>query len=560
MPKIRRHIFVSLFFSIVAYSASGQHNPGGLHHDYRKHLYDAINYKVEMDIFDCHKSPFPRTFSAKMTLTVKADSILSQIMLNAANSSLEIDSVGMAGTAFTHFADTLKIQLGRTYLPGENLDVKICYRHKNVADQAFYVSSGYVFTDFPPEGARKVFPCRDRPSDKATWEIIAKVPLTARLGATGKLADSVVSADTITYRWISENPVATYLVCLSSKDGFQIQKSWWHNPSIPSDSTPVRIYYKPGENLATINNLLTPITNFFSTKFGRYPFEKIGFAIPDSSFPWGGMENQTMVNLMPGGYSDGNLIAHEHSHQWFGDLITCGTWADIWLNESFGTYCQNLWVEHNSDYETYKAGMNRIANYYLEHNPGLPLYNPEWAIHTPSSNLLYSTALVYDKGACVLFQLRYVVGDALFSDLMKAYATDTNFMFKNAVTREFITKANQVSGQNLNWFFDSWVYSPNHPVYENSYDIIQRGTGKWMVKLRIRQTQKNTGFFRMPVEIGIKFNNGSDTVVKVINEVNPQEFELTFQSQPIALTFDPARKILLKQATTLVGIKPENEK
>lgn len=529
-------------------------------HFYMKHSYDVLKYSVDMDMYNCYLSPYPKTFYAKMVVNLRVDSALSQIMLNARFNSLGIDSVSLAAISFTHTNDTLKLQLDRTYQPGEVLNVKICYHHKNVTDNALYVSNDYIFTDFPPEGARKVFPCWDRPSDKAKWDLRIKVPLNVRVGSVGMLADSTINADTLIYHWVTEIPAATYLVTISSKKNFLIQKDYWNNPEDPSDSVPVSIYYKSGESLTNINNVLHPITDFYASKFGTYPFEKIGYATLNASFPWGGMENQTMINLMPGGYNDANLIAHEHSHQWFGDMITCGTWADIWLNEGFATYCQNLWVEHNSGYSVYKTSMNNLANYYLAHNPHLPLYNPSWAIHTPSSNLLYSTALVYDKGACVLFQLRYVLGDSLFFKVMHDYANDTAFMYKNAVTEEFVAKVNQVTGEDMNWFFDAWVYAPNHPVYENTYEIIDSGNGNWKVKLMINQTQTNSVFFRMPVEIGINFTDGSDTLITVMNDVNNQLCEFTFQLQPATLTFDPNRNILLKQAATIVGIRTGNLK
>jgi len=528
--------------------------PADTAHYYMKHSYDVQKYQIYMDIYASFTAPYPKSYTAKVIITFKVDSALNSIKLNAVNSSLQIDSVRMAGISFTHSSDTLGIILNRTYQPGETVDVKICYQHKNVSDNAFYASNGYVFTDFPPEGARKVFPCWDRPSDKALTDITVKVPLSVRLGSTGHLADSTVIADTIYYHWVSVDPVSTYLVTITSKVGFLINNTWWKHLDDPNDSIPVLFYYKSGEVLVTANNLIKPLTDFFSEKFGEYPFKKIGFATLNNAFPWGGMENQTMVNLQPGGYTQEDLIAHEHSHQWFGDLITCGTWADIWLNEGFGTYCQKLWTENAYGYTAYKNQMNSIASVYLGQNPGWPIYNPGWAIQTPPLGQLYNTAVIYNKGACVLFQLRYVLGDSVFFNIMNAYSTDTSFMFKNVVTEDFINKVNQIGGQDMQWFFDEWVYAPNHPVYANTYHIEYPGGGSWQVDLTIEQVQTNTVFFTMPVEVKISFTDGSDTIVKIMNDANPQLFQWNFLKQPSSLTFDPNRNILLKQATTIVGL------
>ena len=525
-------------------------------HFYTKHSFDVLKYKLDIGIYQCFFSPFPKTFSAKQRISLRVDSVLNTISLNAVNTSMFIDSVGMAGSSFSHGNDTLKIMLDRTYQPGEILDVSIFYRHKNVSDQGFYAFYGTVYTDSPPEGARKWMPCWDRPSDKVTWELNAKVPLTARLGSTGLLADSTISGDTISYHWISEIPVSTYLITLSAKIDFLIHTRYWHKLTSPNDSIPIRIYYKPGESIARIDTSILPLTNFYSEKFGDYPFEKIGFATMNTTFPWGGMENQTMVNLQPNGYSDLNLLAHEHSHQWFGDLITCGTWADIWLNEGFGTYCQNLWVEHSSGYEAYMASLNALAVYYLGNNPGWSLYHPEWAFHTPNGNDLYNQAISYNKGACVLHQLRYVLGDSIFFQVMHAYATDTSLMFKNAFTEDFVAKTSHVSRRDMNWFFDEWVYKPNHPVYQNTYEIDSLEENLWRVSLLINQTQANPAFFKMPVQLMISFSDATDTIVQVMNDINQQEFLFSFSKRPVNLAFDPFHNILLKQAATIVKVKP----
>ncbi len=528
-------------------------------HFYMKHSYDVLKYTLNIDLYSNFSSPFPKSFSAKEVIRFRADSVLNIIKLNAVATSLEIDSVGLAGISFSTLGDTLTVQLNRVYNPGEIAEVRICFKHKNVTDNAFYSSNGCVFTDFPPEGARKVFPCWDRPSDKALTVITAKVPLIVRLGSTGSLADSVISGDSLFYHWVNHDPVSTYLITLSSKNIFLVSELYWHKTANPSDSIPVKIYYKSGENITMIRNMIVPLTNYFSLKFGDYPFEKIGFATLNGAFPWGGMENQTMVNLMPNGYAQENIIAHEHSHQWFGDMITCGTWADIWLNEGFGTFCEALWMENTNGYAAYLNKMTGLAGVYLSQNPGWPVYNPLWALHTPSSNFLYNTAICYNKGACVLHQLRCVLGDEVFFDVMHTYASDTNFRFKNAITENFIAIANQVSGQDLQWFFDEWIYEPNHPVYNNHYEFIDEGSGNWIVKFLIEQIQPNTVFFTMPVELLIGFADGPDTLVQVNNNLNNQVFEFSFQHKPLTVAFDPNRKILLKVATTLVGIDKKED-
>jgi aminopeptidase N len=549
---------LGLLFSAAAHgnASSLPVMPADTAHYYTKHSYDVLKYKLDVNLYQCYQTPFPKTFTASEVITFRVDSALNSINLNANNQSMTIDSVSLAGTTFSHASNLLTVNLDRQYQPGEIASILIYYRHKNVADNGFYVSSGFVFTDSPPEGARKWLPCWDRPSDKASWELNARVPLNVRLGSTGTLADSTITGDTLNYHWISNIPVSTYLITFTSSIHFQVHTTYWHKLSNPADSLPVRIYYKTGENLAIIDSSIIPLTNFFSEKFGDYPFEKIGFATLNSSFTWGGMENQSMVNLMPGGYNDLNLIAHEHSHQWFGDLITCGTWADIWLNEGFGTYCQNLWVEHNAGYDAYKTSMNALASYYLAHNPGWSLYHPEWAINTPNGNTLYNQAVSYNKGACVLFQLRYVVGDSVFFKIMHDYANDPALMFGNAYTHDFVEKASQVSGQNLDWFFDEWVYGPNHPVYQNIFEIDSLESNLWRVPFVLNQTQANAGFFKMPVQVRIDFADATDTVIMVMNDVNHQEFAFQFSKKPVNMVFDPFRNILLKQAATIYGMKP----
>jgi aminopeptidase N len=524
-----------------------------------RHSFDVLNYKLYFDIYNCFKTPYPKTFIANNIIYFRVDSTLNSIKLNAVNTSLTVDSVRLLnGTAlnFTHTSNILNITLDRTYNPNEFVTIKIYYRHNSVVDNAFYVSNGMVFTDSPPEGARKWFPCWDKPSDKATVDITTKVPLSVRLGSNGRLADSTVTGDTIYYHWISRDPVSTYLTVFTGKVGYRQDYVYWHKLSNPNDSIPTVFYSNAGENFNTIKNIMNTALTFFSQKFGEYPFEKNGFATIQSGagFTWGGMENQTLVSLCPNCWNETTVI-HEFAHQWFGDLITCGTWADVWLNEGFATFMEAVWTERTQGYAGYKALINSYRNTYIATNKGFPLSDPVWINYTPGNDSLYDVGIIYDKGACVLHQLRYVLGDTVFFNVLNSYATDTvNFKFKNATTQEFNTKVNQVSGQNVDWFFNSWVYQPNHPIYSNNYSIGNMGGGNWQVDFLAKQIQTNAGFFQIPIKLKISFTTGADTVIRIMNSINNQLLSFNFTRQPTTLVFDPDYDIVLKVATT-IGVK-----
>ncbi len=521
-----------------------------------KHKFDVLNYSMNVDVFNCFSGSYPKNFSGDVTMTFRIDTALNSIKLNAVNTSLTIDSVSLSGSSFTHFNDTLVINLDRIYNPDEVASVKIYYKHKNVSDNAFYTGGGFVFTDCEPQGARKWWPCYDQPSDKATFEIRARVPLTAKMASNGRLQDSTVVGSAITYHWISRDPVATYLVIITAKTNYNLDIVYWTNPNQPLiDPTPMRFYYNSGETPQAMEQVIGPMTTYYSEKFGDHPFEKNGFATLNNQFAWGGMENQTLTSLCPGCWQE-SLLAHEFAHQWFGDMVTCGSWADIFLNEGFATFAEAIWLEKDGGFTAYKNEIDYDASSYLGGNPGWPIVNPSWAFTPPNVNQLFNFAITYAKGACVLHQLRYVMGDSLFFLGLRNYATDTtNIRYKNAVIVDFQTHMEQTYGQSLEWYFNEWLMTPDHPVYQNSYNITNMGSSNWRVRFFAKQTQTSTGFFTMPIEIRVKFVNGTDTTIRVMNDVNNQLFQFMFTMQPTNVYFDSRVMIVLKNSSTTVGIQ-----
>jgi aminopeptidase N len=514
--------------------------------------FNILNYRLELDLYENFISPYPKSYTATEVVTFRVDTALNSIVLDAVNSSLQIDSVGLAGISFAHASDSLIIILDNTYNPDDTVDVKIYYQHLDVYDQAFYVGGGFVFTNTAPEGSRKWFPCVDHPSDKATLDITTKVPATVKLGSNGRLEDSIKTADTIYYNWISRDPIATYLMVISGKVNYNLDIIYWQNPYVINDSIPVWFYWNQGESQAKLNNIKTkiiPMMTQFSDLFGVYPFEKNGFATLSGQFPWLGMEHQTLISLCPNCWDEW-LVAHEFAHQWFGDLISPATWADVWLNEGFATYCEALWLEYTDGYSRYKQEINTQKNGYLSSNPGWPIYNPEWVEVTPPIGTLYNYAIIYLKGSCVLHMLRYTLGDTLFFEVMNSYADDEELKYKIAKTSDFISKVNEVTGEDYSWFFDQWVYGPNHPQYENLYEISFTSPG-WEVDFTANQIQTNAGFFKMPIELKIEFSDGSDTLLTAMNDVNNQSFTFNFTKEPVSLLFDPNNNIVLKWASII---------
>ncbi|MCX6250770.1 MAG: M1 family aminopeptidase [Bacteroidetes bacterium] len=513
------------------------------------HTFDVQNYTLDLDIYDCFSTPYPNSFSGSNVVTFKVDSTLSAIQLNAVNTSLVIDSVGLAGSSFSHEGDMLAIYLDRTYTPGEIVQVKVIYHHNNVVDNAFNVQGGMVFTDAEPEGARRWFPCWDKPSDKATLDMKVKVPSTVKVGSNGMLHDSVQTDDTLVYHWISTDRLSTYLVVISAKVNYNLDIIYWHKLNNPNDSVPFRFYYNAGENPSAIENVIGPMTTYYSEHFCEHPHPKNGFASLNPLFYWGGMENQTLTSICQNCWQEG-LISHEFAHQWFGDMITCKTWADIWVNEGFATWVEALWDEYYGGYGAYKASINSDAAGYFSGNTGWAISVPDWAYNTPSVDVLFNYSMTYEKGACALHQLRYLLGDSMFFATLHSYCMDTNLRFGNASVRDFNDKVNLVTGKNYDWYFNAWIFQPNHPVYDNSYNFQDLGLNNWRVNFLAKQVQTNAPFFPMLLQVKVYFEDNSDTTFTIMNDENNQGFFWNVNKQPVTFRFDPDNQVVLKQGST----------
>ena len=449
---------------------------------------------------------------------------------------------------YLHENDMLKIPISDITLNDENLfSLTIFYQgtpdycgaggfkfdeHQNI---------GHVWTLSEAYCARSWWPCKDDPSDKAdSVNIIISVPLEPAyiVASNGLLSSTTINNNKKTYFWKERYPITTYLVSLA----IYPYTKWvdQYVSPISSDTMLIEHYVFPDRYEASYPNysLTKDMLSFFSELFGEYPFisEKYGHA----DFTWGGgMEHQTLSSM--GSFSQ-NLMVHELGHSWWGNLITCKTFNDIWLNEGFARYCQALWAEHMYGREAYFDFMNNHAYYGAG-----TIY-----VENPSSNSqIFSAGLSYNKASWVLHMLRHKVGETMFFDILKSYASNDSLSYNAASTSDFQKVCEDISGLDFEQFFQQWIYGERYPKYELSW--WHEGNGIYNVK--IDQVQ-SYNFFSMPIDLKFSGSAGPslvDTTIVIENNNSSQLYEFSgFNFLVENVMLDPENWIL-KEATYSVN-------
>ena len=449
---------------------------------------------------------------------------------------------------YLHENDMLKIPISDITLNDENLfSLTIFYQgtpdHCGAGGFKFdeHQNIGHVWTLSEAYCARSWWPCKDDPSDKAdSVNIIVSVPIEPAyiVASNGLLSSTTINNNKKTYFWKERYPITTYLVSLA----IYPYTKWvdQYVSPISSDTMLIEHYVFPDRYEASYPNysLTKDMLSFFSELFGEYPFisEKYGHA----DFTWGGgMEHQTLSSM--GSFSQ-NLMVHELGHSWWGNLITCKTFNDIWLNEGFARYCQALWAEHMYGREAYFDFMNNHAYYGAG-----TIY-----VENPSSNSqIFSAGLSYNKASWVLHMLRHKVGETMFFDILKSYALNDSLSYNAASTSDFQKVCEDISGLDFEQFFQQWIYGEKYPKYELSW--WHEGNGIYNVK--IDQVQ-SYNFFSMPIDLKFSGSAGPilvDTTIVIENNNSSQLYEFSgFNFLVENVMLDPENWIL-KEATYSVN-------
>jgi aminopeptidase N len=426
-------------------------------------------------------------------------------------------------------------------LPQNALDSIRIYYHgtPNMGSRAYSrsvnASGPNISTLSQPFGAPYWWPCRDNLKDKIdSLDVLLTVDTPYVAVSNGVLQNILIEGSKRTYVFKHRYPIANYLVAVSfSKYNTYTQKAFLSSTQKDLD---IVNYVFPHNKLneVKVQTFETiKMMHLFDSLFGTYPFHKEQYG--HAQFSWGGgMEHQTMSFMVNFNY---DLIAHELAHQWFGDKITCGTWKDIWLNEGFATYSNLLCYDFLG---TKKQWMD-VLKKTQEEVMSLP-YGSVYAKDTTDVNKLFDYRTTYQKGAMVLHQLRWLIGDSAFFGAIRLYLKDQNLAYNFAKQKSLQTYFETTSKQNLNDYFKDWIYGQGYP----NYQIVWQQKGN-QFEMDIKQTSSFSlnDTFNVPLPILLKGSN-RDTLLRIdiksLNQVN--KIALDFKVKE--LVFDPQHWLLAK--------------
>ncbi len=515
--------------------------------------YDVKYYKLDLKV-----NHTTQTISGNVTCkAVMVDQNVTEIYYDLTN-PLVVDSVLVNGSlkSFTRGSNKLNIALGTTLNQGD-VFTSVVYYHGTPGSSGFgsfeFSSQGgnpAIWTLSEPYGAKDWWPAKDTPADKADsadfWITVSTSLIPASNGKLMAIVDN--GNGTHTYKWKSSYPIAQYLLSMAITNYAQYTNYYRYSPT---DSMPINHFLYPGSlnsNIAQLNK--TPgMIEIYADRFGEYPFinEKYGHA----QFGWsGGMEHQTITSM--GGFSDG-LIAHELAHMWYGDAITCKDWHHIWLNEGFATYGEGVIKEAwygKPGYDNYIVGEMNIAK---------TAQGTIWVQDiTDVWNGIFNSARSYSKGCVVLHMLRGIVGDSTFYDILRSYTADPSLAYGVATTEDFQAVAESVSGMDLNYFFQEWIYGENYPKYSVVWNTQNISGNLYNLSLKISQNvNSNPAFYTMPIQIKVNFASG-DTLIIVFNNEQVQNFNVTVNGMPTSISFDPGNWILKTVNSVVTGVEEDN--
>ena len=508
--------------------------------------YDLQHSKISLRFDVKQKKVFGEVTHSLEILT----SGTSKIAFDSVGLNIEAVAVNKTAVKFETTPEKLIVSLPAAGSSGDKFEVSIRYQGTPskglffiLPDKDFPSRPIQIWTQGESEDTRYYLPTYDYPNDRLTTETILTVPASWTTVSNGKLV-SVTDAGNgqKTWDWQESLPSSTYLITIVAGELDEWKELW--------RGIPVTYYAPKGRrNRIPANYARTPVMmELFSRKLGvDYPWEKYSQAMVDE-FDSQGMENSSattngsfslhdprLASELP--FGEDELISHELGHQWFGDLVTCKDWADLWLNEGFATLMEWLWIEEH--YGKDEADMTRwnAANDWWN-SPGL--WGKPIVRHDFSDSSEFD-GNAYKKGGLVLHMLRRQLGDEAFFLGLKLYLQVNRG--KNVETADFVKAVEETAYADLQPFFNQWIYGAGAPKLDVSYSYDSQ---HHQVLLSVRQTQKrdeHVGLFQVPVEVEITTASGTK-LHKIAVSKEEEAFSLPTDSAPLIVLFDRGGQIL----------------
>ncbi len=410
-----------------------------------------------------------------------------------------------------------------------------------------------AWTHSEAQFARYWFPCFDHPWEKFTSETLITVPRGFTVVSNGELVSKSEDGGKVTFHWHEGKPHSSYLTSfVAGKFGELKEESegvslLYYFPEARRED--VRRYFGETPNMIKVFNDVTGV---------KYPYSKYAQTTVED-FIFGGMENIDATTLTTNRFHDANsdedfqasygttnrnavnLVAHELAHQWFGDLVTCSDWAHAWLNEGFADYMQVLYIEKTRGVDASRWDLFTKAEDAFEEDEN------DYRRPIVDRNYVYPDDVfdntLYEKGAWMIHELRYLMGDSAFFRGVREYLT--RFSFKNADTHDFRKVMEEASGLSLEQFFEQSFFMAGYPEFEVGYSW---DAGAKSASVQVRQVQKRddrTPLFVIPCDIVFYTSKGRQKK-RVTLRGPEQEFSFELDSEPSIVEFDPEAWLLKK--------------
>ena len=392
-----------------------------------------------------------------------------------------------------------------------------------------------VHTLSEPYGAQYWWPCKQSLHDKIdSLDVWVYTDTSMRVASNGLLTRKEVLGDSQRLMvWQHRYPIATYLVAIAVTNYSMYTQ---YAPLVGrSKPLPVVNYVFPQFRTDAERETrdVLPMIRLFDSLFVPYPFEKEKYG--HAQFTWGGgMEHQTMSFMVNFSY---DLMAHELAHQWFGDMVTCGTWQDLWLNEGFATYLTVMTTEYLKSKEEANGKLRGMRSNICGNDGG-----SVFPTDTLNVGNLFNGRLTYNKGAWVLHMLRDKLGDSLFFEGCRQYLHGKNTTYGFAKTADLEWYMEKASGRNLDTFFQQWYYGEGFPYLKINWK--QKGN---TLTLTCEQTPSHSSvpYWHVKIPLLLK-GEGKEKLVLWEPKQLLGEMKLAVDFEVDTLIFDPYVKLLAK--------------